>query len=91
MWEVFRILEEIETSKNSLPNFLVMENVPAIQNIKYKEGLDHFKDSLSDLGYTNHYEVVLMASNLGIPQRRKRFFMISTHSNVVGGGSKSLF
>ena len=63
-----------------------MENVPAIQNIKYKEGLDLFKDELHDLGYTNHYEVVLTASNLGIPQRRKRYFMISTHANVVGGG-----
>ena len=42
MWEIERILSEMSKEKE-LPRFLLMENVPAIQNIKYKEGLDHFK------------------------------------------------
>ena len=42
MWEVERIIYEMSQVKE-LPKFLLMENVPAIQNIKYKEGLDHFK------------------------------------------------
>ena len=91
MWEVFRILSEIDKSSNNLPKFLVMENVPAIQNIKYKEGLDHFKEELNTLGYTEHYEITLVASHLGIPQRRKRYFMISLHTLISGGGKNTSF
>ena len=92
MWEVERIISEIDSSKR--PSFLLMENVPAIQNIKYKQGLDHFKSSLEDLGYTQNIGIVLNASKLGIPQRRKRYFMISIHQDahfVGGGGLKTNF
>ena len=91
MWEIERILSEMSEEKE-LPRFLLMENVPAIQNIKYKEGLDHFKGYLEKHGYEN-IEIVLNASKLGIPQRRKRYFMLSVSNThfVGGGGQKTLF
>lgn len=79
LWEVKRILNELK-SLNQLPQILLMENVPEVigqRNIKDFEKWYHF---LANLGYSSYYKV-LNAKDFGIPQNRKRCFMISFLGN----------
>lgn len=65
--------------KAKKPKYLLMENVPAI------ERYDTFKKwlrTLEKLGYKNYYQV-LNATDYGVPQRRKRMFVVS----IRNGGS----
>ena len=55
-----------------LPRFFVMENVPTIQK---SEKLDIIKSQFKEAGY-GLSEIVLDASLCGVPQKRKRFFLI---------------
>ncbi len=74
-WEVIRLLGTAAFD-GMLPEYLVMENVPAILN---KRNLSEFKrlvGALDALGYTSSYEV-LNAKDYGVPQNRKRCFMVS--------------
>ncbi|ARU91905.1 DNA-methyltransferase [Spiroplasma clarkii] len=75
LWHIERILSELHEQKN-LPQYLLMENVSAITHKKHKESLEFFKSSLNNLGYTN-LEFILDAADFGIPQSRKRYFLIS--------------
>lgn len=54
------------------PSFFLMENVPTIQK---SDKLNHVIDSLKGCGY-GITKIVLDASLCGVPQRRKRFFLI---------------
>lgn len=69
LWEVERILKECK----ELPQILVMENVPQVMNAK---GFDKWRSFLEKLGYKNYYDI-LNAKDYGIPQNRKRCFMVS--------------
>lgn len=62
--------------KNILPKFFVMENVARAQK---SVAFANAKQILSDSGYGLN-EVVLDASYCGVPQRRKRLFLIGAHS-----------
>lgn len=55
-----------------LPRFFVMENVPTIRK---SEKLDIIKRQFKEAGY-GLSEIVLDASLCGVPQKRKRFFLI---------------
>ncbi len=82
LWEVGRILEEINNTDNELPKFLIMENVPAIL---HKENIDNFKlwqNDLQKLGYYNHV-YSLYAHNFGVPQSRQRVFMLSVKMGTI--------
>ena len=72
LWEVERILEELEEK----PQILLMENVPAILNVKNKEDFQNWMLKLEELGYSNYVDV-LNAKDYGVPQNRERCFMIS--------------
>ena len=72
LWEVERLLNEVE----ELPQVLVMENVPQVLAEKNKPDFDKWIDFLVSKGYSNYYEV-LNASDYGIPQNRRRCFMVS--------------
>ena len=76
LWEIERILAERERERLPLPNILIMENVDALINQKH---LPHFKlwqERLDQFGYSSYVKVI-NAKNMGIPQNRKRVFMIS--------------
>lgn len=72
LWEVERILYEL----NELPQILLMENVPQVCGSKNKVYFDKWCASLEKLGYKNYYKN-LIATDYGIPQTRKRTFMVS--------------
>lgn len=75
LWEVERLLADMR-ERESLPNALLMENVDAIL---FEANIRDFKKwiaRLSEFGYTSSYKV-LDAADYGVPQRRKRCFMVS--------------
>ena len=74
LWEVERLLNELD---NNLPQILLMENVPQV--IK-ANGWEQWQAYLESKGYSNYCEI-LNAKDFGIPQNRKRCFMISILGN----------
>ena len=80
LWEVERILNEIYIQHQKdhidyLP-ILLMENVPEVQG---SGNLPHFIkwcEKLESLGYDNFFQI-LNAKDYGIPQNRRRCYMIS--------------
>lgn len=58
------------------PKFLLMENVKALAQKKFKSEFEKWQSDLSDLGYTNFWQV-LNAKDYGVPQNRERVFMVS--------------
>lgn len=80
LWQIERILKEYEASEKELPKFLLMENV---SNILSKRHIDNFREwqgFLEDLNYVNQV-YTLDARDFGVPQTRKRTFMISVLAN----------
>ncbi|WP_342275014.1 DNA (cytosine-5-)-methyltransferase [Spiroplasma endosymbiont of Cantharis lateralis] len=75
LWHIERILSELNSFKN-LPKYLLMENVTAIKNSKHIKNLEEFKIILKKMGYTSK-DFILSASDFGLPQDRKRYFLIS--------------
>lgn len=75
LWEVERILKECQ-DLGTLPDVLLMENVPQVHS---KDNIDDFYKwqlSLESMGYQNYWQD-LIATDYGIPQTRNRCFMIS--------------
>ena len=75
-WEIIRLLKEI----NEKPKCVIFENVANITNKKYENTLIAFKEELSKLGY-RLYDSILNASDYGIPQNRKRYFLVALKNN----------
>lgn len=62
------------------PHVLIMENVPNIINAKTQKGekvINIITDEFNKLGYYT-YQKVLLASDYGVPQLRRRFFLIAS-------------
>lgn len=73
--EFYRVVSDIK------PKVFVMENVPGILSIN--EGLtkDQILELFKKIGYKAHVNV-LLASDYGVPQLRKRAFFIGTNLDV---------
>ena len=80
LWEVGRILDELNsnthTQSSTLPQVLLMENVPEFIGAGNVKHFNKWLEKLESLGYTNHFQI-LNAKDYGIPQNRRRVFMIS--------------
>lgn len=70
LWECERIIREKK------PKYLLMENVPALLNKKFKPYWLEWVSILDSLGYKTFYDV-LDARDFNIPQARKRVFGVS--------------
>lgn len=75
LWEVERILDELKET-NSLPQILLMENVPQVHGTGNVEHFNKWQLALEKLGYKNYFQD-LIATDYGIPQTRNRCFMVS--------------
>lgn len=75
LWEVERILNECAKDE-CLPQVLIMENVPEVIGKKNIKDFQKWRAKLESLGYSNYCEV-LNAKDYGIPQNRRRCFMVS--------------
>lgn len=80
LWEVERILLEMNEQGRKLPRFLVMENVTNILSKPHEEDFGDWKSTLQDLGYYNKI-YRLNSKNFGIPQKRERAYMVSVLCN----------
>ena len=76
LWEIERILIELK-ELNKLPEYLLMENVKAIYAQSNKKDLEQWLTFLESIGYVNGKHLTLNAIDFGIPQYRKRAFIIS--------------
>ena len=72
MWETVRIVEKLK------PQTVIWENVASVKS--YSEYED-YKIELSSLGYY-HTELLLNTKDFGIPQHRRRVFIISTLNKI---------
>ncbi len=79
----FLFREGIRIAKIANAKMILFENVPAITTKTVEKGakeliVDILKRELVAAGYENYIEVVLSATNYGVPQRRNRFFILAT-------------
>lgn len=70
MYETLRIVEKIK------PRIVIWENVKGLLSPKHRHNYDAYLQRMSDMGYTNHYQV-MNAKHYGIPQNRERIFTVS--------------
>ena len=82
----FLFREGIRVAQITRAKFLLFENVPAITTKRTGKNettliVDVLKDELVKAGYVNYIEVVLDATRFGVPQRRKRYFILGTRLN----------
>lgn len=76
LWQVERLLKDYCNISKEPPKFLLMENVSAITSKLHNDNFQIWKSFLEKLGYVNQV-YTLNAKNFGIPQSRKRTYMIS--------------
>lgn len=76
-WEMIRLLNEV----NEKPKYVIFENVANITSKAFKDTLNLFKNDLIKLGY-KLYDNILNAIDYGIPQTRKRYFLIAILDNM---------
>ena len=75
LWQVKRILSELNET-DSLPQVLLMENVPAIISPVNKPHYQKWLDFLDSLGYSS-YNQILNLCDYGVAQNRERMFCLS--------------
>lgn len=67
---------------------LLFENVPGITSKKTQKDsdtliVDVLKRELADAGYSNYIEIVLDATQFGVPQKRNRYFILACRDRNV--------
>ena len=87
MWDTVRIV------RNLKPKIVIWENVKNVLSQKHKHNFDAYIKTMTNLGYTNYYDI-LNSIDYGIPQNRERIFVVSvlnefknnftfSHSNTI--------
>jgi len=79
----FLFREGIRIAEISNAKMILFENVPAITTKTVAKDskvliVDVLKKELEAAGYGNYIEIVLSATDFGVPQRRKRYFILAT-------------
>lgn len=64
-------------------DFIVMENVPELASKRYRSVLETQIERLADAGFTSA-EAVLNAYDFGVPQHRRRLFLVALNKRVFG-------
>ena len=82
----FLFREGIRIAKIANSKLILFENVPAITSKTVSKEdktliIDVLKRELEEAGYTNYIEIVLDATEFGVPQRRNRYFILATKEN----------
>ena len=79
----FLFREGIRIAQIANAKMILFENVPAITTKTVAKDskeliVDVLKRELEEAGYGNYKEVVLKATDFGVPQRRQRYFILAT-------------
>lgn len=75
LWEIERIINEL-TDEQRASCVLICENVSDLVEVNFVKDFSKWVSALENLGYTS-YDQILNAKDYGIPQNRKRVFMVS--------------
>ena len=75
----------VAKENNTLPKYLLLENVKNLVGKKFKPQFDAWVKWLDSIGYNTYYQV-LNAKNYGIPQNRERVFAVSIRKDVDTNG-----
>ena len=81
--QVQRLLA-VSKNENTLPKYLLLENVKNLVGKKFKPQFDTWAKWLDSIGYNTYYEV-LNAKHYGIPQNRERIFALSIRKDIDNG------
>jgi len=76
VWQFHRAVKQIK------PRAFLMENVPGIKSIGKGSLVSELSVSFEKLGY-DVVEMQLMAAEYGVPQNRKRFFLIGSREGKI--------
>ena len=83
LYEVERLLVQSQKD-NTLPKYLIMENVDALVSKKFINSFNDWIGKLGTLGYNTYYQTI-NAKNAGVPQNRNRIFCISILKEIDTG------
>lgn len=83
LYEVQRLLAQA-SSNDTLPKYLIMENVKNLVGKKFRPDFEGWLEWLDELGYNNYWQV-LNAVDYGIPQNRERVFCVSIRKDIDTG------
>ena len=81
--QVQRLLA-VAKNNDTLPKYLLLENVKPLVGKKFKPQFDSWCNWLNSIGYNTYYEV-LNAKHYGIPQNRERVIAVSIRKDVDTG------
>lgn len=73
------------------PDFFVMENVPGILTMRKGAAFKEIIESFEEIGYFLNEPIKLNAEEFGVPQKRKRIFIIGSKNRIVIKQPKPLF
>lgn len=77
----------VSKKENTLPKYLLLENVKNLVGKKFKPQFDAWIRWLNSIGYNTYYQV-LNSKHFGIPQNRERIFALSIRKDVDNGKFK---
>lgn len=69
--------------KESPPDFILVENVPGLNNACGKEIYEEFLEVLEDCGFSDPAADLLDAKHFGVPQTRKRFILLASKKGSI--------
>ena len=84
--QVQRLLA-VSKKENTLPKYLLLENVKNLVGKKFKPQFDAWICWLDSIGYNTYYQV-LNSKHYGIPQNRERIFAVSIRKDIDDGKFK---
>jgi len=73
------------------PEFFVMENVPGILSMRKGEAIKEIIQCFEEIGYNVNTPIKLKAEEFGVPQKRRRVFVIGSLNKIVIESPKALF
>jgi DNA (cytosine-5)-methyltransferase 1 len=82
-WEIARIVEETQSE------YFILENVPGLLSSNAGKDFGVVIGTMADLGYSVGWRV-LDAQHFGVPQRRRRVFIVGRRA-ISGGVAEILF
>lgn len=74
----------LDIAKAKKPKYMIAENVKNLVGKKHSKGFKEMLDILEGLGYNNYWKV-LDSKDFGVPQERKRVFVVSIRKDVDNG------
>ena len=73
------------------PKFFVMENVLGILTMRKGDAIKEIVQAFSEIGYYINHPMKLNAEEFGVPQRRKRVFIIGSRNRIIINPPQPLF